>query len=103
MRTRILILSFLVATAVRAMAQQPVLLRHLDSRQGLVNNRVLVLEQDCFWPDVDRYALWRIVLRRHFFTNFSRSECNNRHLSNNYAQDIIALDNGDVWIATRTR
>ena len=100
MRARILILSFLVATAVRAMAQQPVLLRHLDSRQGLVNNRVLVLEQDCFGRMWIGTPYGVSCYDGYFFTNFSRSECNNRHLSNNYAQDIIALDNGDVWIAT---
>lgn len=82
------------------MAQQPVLLRHLDSRQGLVNNRVLVLEQDCFGRMWIGTPYGVSCYDGYFFTNFSRSECNNRHLSNNYAQDIIALDNGDVWIAT---
>lgn len=100
MRPRILILSFLIATAVRAMAQQPVLLRHIDSRQGLVNNRVLVLEQDCFGRMWIGTPYGVSCYDGYFFTNFSRSECNNRHLSNNYAQGIIALDNGDVWIAT---
>lgn len=100
MRTRLLILTLLLAAAVRTAAQQPVPLRHIDSSMGLVNNRVLALEQDCFsrmWVGTP-YGI--SCYDGYFFTNFTRSEHGSRHLSNNYAQDIVALDNDDVWIAT---
>lgn len=73
---------------------------HISAHDGLVDNRILDLQRDIFgriWIGT-QYGVSRYDGA--YFSNYSQSHHNQRRLSSNYAQCILPLDNGDVWIAT---
>lgn len=73
---------------------------HISTEDGLIDNRILDLQRDKFgriWVGT-QYGV--SMYDGAYFSNFSQSHTNQRHLSSNYAQCILPLDNGDVWIAT---
>ena len=72
----------------------------ISTEDGLIDNRILDLQRDKFgriWVGT-QYGVSRYDGA--YFTNFSLSHNKQRRLSSNYAQCILPLDNGDVWIAT---
>jgi signal transduction histidine kinase/ligand-binding sensor domain-containing protein/DNA-binding response OmpR family regulator len=72
----------------------------ISSYDGLADNKLLSIQQDACGRLWIGTTMGLSCYDGHRYTNYRKGGRQGHSLSNNNAQSILTLDNGDVWIAT---